>query len=92
MMGELLTVFPTTHLTLTAEKVFGGAGLNHRTIMKPRRISSDCGLAIRLDLSQLDQARELVQRSGCLPATFYQSVSGEWKPILHLGIPEGEVC
>ncbi len=89
-MEELLAVFPTTHLTLTAERVFKDAGLHQRTIMKPRRISSDCGLAIRLDASQLKQARELVQTADCLPATFYQSASDGWRPILHLKIPKGE--
>ena len=89
MKGEMLAVFPTTHLTLTAEKAFRGGGLTFRTIMKPRRISSDCGLAIRLDASQLDRARDVVRRSGCLPASFFRSEQDGWEPVLHLKVPDG---
>ena len=55
---ELVIVFPTTHLTLSAKKSLDKAGIKHRTIMKPRRISSDCGLAIRIDSRSLDICQE----------------------------------
>ena len=82
MMKEVLAVFPTTHLTLVAEKTFQGAGIAFRTILKPRKISSDCGLAIRLGEEALEQAAAAVRSSGPLPASFYRSEGGEWRQVL----------
>ena len=57
---NLVVVMPTTHLTLKAETVLENAGINCRTVMKPRKISSDCGLAIRIDEGELDRVRQLL--------------------------------
>ncbi|UCF31446.1 MAG: DUF3343 domain-containing protein [bacterium] len=86
--GELLVVFPTTHLTLKAEQVLRGAGIAHRTILKPRKVSSDCGLAIRLQWEDLDRAAGILEEAKHLPATFYRSEEGQWSQIRMLGAPE----
>ena len=82
---ELVIVFPTTHLTLSAEKSLEKAGIEHRTIMKPRRISSDCGLAIRVDSRSLDSCQEALTADGLLPARFFREDKGEWECVLELG-------
>lgn len=84
MSKDLLLVFPTTHLTLMAEKVFKGAGIKHRTIMKPRKISSDCGLAITLDMEQADRIRVLVESSGHMPAAFYCKGENDWELLFRI--------
>jgi len=84
MSRDLLIVFPTTHLTLAAEKVFKGAGIIHRTIMKPRKISSDCGLAVTLEKEQVDRVRALLEDSGHLPATFYGAGENGWDFLFRL--------
>jgi hypothetical protein len=81
---ELVIVFPTTHLTLSAEKSLEKAGIEHRTIMKPRRISSDCGLAIRIKSGSLDSSREAITADGLLPARFFKEVNGEWECVQEL--------
>jgi len=82
---ELVIVFPTTHLTLSAEKTLEKAGIEHRTIMKPRRISSDCGLAIRVDPGSLDSCREALTADGQLPVRFFREVDGQWECVEELG-------
>ena len=82
---ELVIVFPTTHLTLSAEKTLEKAGIEHRTIMKPRRISSDCGLAIRVDSRMLESFREALVADGLLPARFFREDEGVWKCVEELG-------
>lgn len=78
---EMVIVFPTTHLTLSAEKSLEKAGIEHRTIMKPRRISSDCGLAIRVDPGSLDSCREALTEDGLLPARFFRETGGDWECV-----------
>lgn len=76
---DLVIVFPTTHLTLSAEKSLENAGVEHRTVMKPRRISSDCGLAIRVGSDSLHRCAEAITADGLLPARFFREAGGEWE-------------
>ena len=82
---DLVIVFPTTHLTLSAEKSLEKAGIDHRTIMKPRRISSDCGLAIRVDPGSRDRCRDALCADGLLPVRFFREVDGDWECVEQLG-------
>lgn len=81
----MVVVFPTTHLTLSAEKSLEKAGIEHRTIMKPRRISSDCGLAIRITSGSLEGSREAFIADRLLPVRFLREVQGQWECIEQLG-------
>ncbi len=84
-VGELLAVLPTTHLTLRGEKALLKAGVAVRAVMKPRRIDSDCGLALSLPPAAEEQARRALSAAG-LVATFWgregsPGAEGEWKPV-----------
>ena len=82
---ELVIVFPTTHLTLSAEKSLEKIGIGHRTIMKPRRISSDCGLAIRVSSGSLESCKKALTADGLLPVRFFMEIEGEWQCVARLG-------
>jgi hypothetical protein len=82
---DLVIVFPTTHLTLSAEKSLEKAGIEHRTIMKPRRISSDCGLAIRVDPRSLESCQEVLTVDGLLPVRFFREVESQWECVSQIG-------
>ncbi len=79
--GDFVIVFPTTHLTLKAETVLEQTGVKHRTVMKPRRISSDCGLAIRIDADDLQRIRELLEGNSLSPVGFFMETEGGWEPV-----------
>ena len=81
----VVITFPTTHLTLSAEKSLEKAGIEHRTILKPRWISSDCGLAIRIDHGSLESCKAALTGEGILPARFFKEVDGKWECIEELG-------
>lgn len=78
---EVIVVFPTTHLTLLAEKSLEKAGIAYRTILKPRKISSDCGLAIRIDPGAISDSRKALAGDGNVPARFFREVDGQWESI-----------
>ena len=82
---NLFVVFPTTHLTLSAERSLEEAGIDYRTVMKPRRISSDCGLAIRIDVHSLDDCRKALVSDGFWPVQFFREVEGQWELVEELG-------
>ncbi len=77
-MADALVVLPTTHLTLKAEKELLACGLALRTVVKPRRIASDCGLALLLPRQDMASARAALAAAG-LAAAFYLRVEGGWE-------------
>ena len=85
----MVLIFPTTHLTLLAEKSLERAGIKYRTVMKPRKISSDCGLAIRVDPASLQRCREAVLADGVVPVRFFTERDGKWECVDETGESDG---
>ena len=67
----LILVFRGTHQVLSAEKRLKGGGVPMRLIPVPRRLTSDCGLAIRIPLDRRDLAREILSRARLLPVSVH---------------------
>ena len=68
---EIVLIFRGTHQVMSAEKNLKRAGVPMRLIPVPRRLSSDCGLAIRIFLPYRDRAREVLTRSGVIPRSVH---------------------
>jgi hypothetical protein len=85
-----LAVLKSTHLTLKAEKAMGEAGIAHRTVMKPRSISSDCGLAIRFEAELRQKVSETLLEKKLVPARLFESADGDWSLLASLGDETGE--
>ena len=78
----LILIFRGTHQVLSAEKRLKGGGVPLRLIPVPRRLTSDCGLAIRIPLGGRDRARELLSGARLLPASVHLSrEGGEYDPV-----------
>jgi hypothetical protein len=56
MNPTCIFVFKSTYLTFRAEKAFKSAGIACALVTKPRHISSDCGLAVRIATDQRGDA------------------------------------
>lgn len=65
----LILIFRGTHQVLSAEKRLKGGGVPLRLIPVPRRLTSDCGLAIRIPLDHRDRARDILSRARLLPVS-----------------------
>lgn len=68
---ELILIFRGTHQVLSAEKHLKKGGVPMRLIPVPRRLTSDCGLAIRIFPPDRDMARKILSRSGILPKSVH---------------------
>ena len=78
----LILIFRGTHQVLSAEKRLKGGGVPLRLIPVPRRLTSDCGLAIRIPPDQRDRAREILLRARLLPVSVHLSLEGgEYDPV-----------
>ena len=82
---DVVVVFPTTHLTLKAEKAFQRGQISHRTVMKPRKISSDCGLAIRIAEEDVERCRKAILSDNLMPTGFFRETEKGWECVLQMG-------
>jgi len=76
--SEMILIFRGTHQVLSAEKRLKRAKVPMRLIPVPRRLTSDCGLAIRVPLVEKDRAREILSAARLLPVS------------VHVPRPDGE--
>lgn len=79
---DVMVVFPTTHLTLKAEKTLERQQIRHRTVMKPRKISSDCGLALRIAEDDVEECRKTLVSADLTPVRFFRESADGWKCFL----------
>ncbi|MBI1987228.1 MAG: DUF3343 domain-containing protein [Nitrospinae bacterium] len=60
-LAKRVAVFPTTHQTLQAEKLLKGNGIKVRPVLKPRRIATECGMALEFDAAEEETIVRLCQ-------------------------------
>jgi hypothetical protein len=78
----LVLIFRGIHQVLSAEKRLKRGGVPFRLIPVPRRLTSDCGLAIRIPLDQRDRAREILSGARLLPVSAnLPRAGGEFDPV-----------
>ncbi len=59
----VILVHSTSH-AIRAEKVLAGAGISCKMIPVPRRISSDCGVCVRVRRPDAEAARRALEAAG----------------------------
>ena len=60
MSERCIGIFSSIHFVLKAEKILKKKGITVVTVPVPRKISSDCGIAISFLANDLEQVRELL--------------------------------
>ena len=63
-MSQGVVLFHTTTSALRSEKILRIAGLNVKLIPTPRELSSDCGIALRFELSDKDEVEKRLASAG----------------------------
>jgi hypothetical protein len=77
----MVLIFRGTHQVLSAEKRLKREGVSMRLIPVPRLLTSDCGLAIRIPLSERERVRGILAAAGILPVSVHlPRADGEYDP------------
>lgn len=63
-MADRIITFDSIHHALKAEKMIRSAGLAADAISVPRHLSSDCGIALKIEDSIEDSVVTLMQENG----------------------------
>ena len=59
-----VVLFATSSSAMRAEAILVRSALAAKLIPTPRQLSSDCGVALRIDWSQNDRVSELLTKAG----------------------------
>jgi len=65
-------LFYTSSAAFQAEKALKDAGLAVKLVPTPRQLSSDCGVALRLDWREAERAQALLAETGVEHAGLHQ--------------------
>lgn len=68
---EIILIFRGTHQVMSAEKHLKRGKVSMRLIPVPRRLTSDCGLAIRIPADVQAKARKVLIAAKILPKSAY---------------------
>lgn len=74
---EMVLIFRGTHQVLSAEKRLKKGGVSMRLIPVPRRLVSDCGLAIRIPPDQKTAAKKILAAAKIFPVSAHLLLSNE---------------
>mgnify|MGYP001346138285 CR=1 FL=1 len=78
---DYVAIFHSIHRVLRAEQLLKGAGAGFLLIPVPRKLTSDCGLALRISPAQLAEVFVVLDAAGLLPPELYQLRAGEYAPV-----------
>ncbi len=63
MSGHGVALFHNTSAVMRAEKVLKKGGVTVKLIPTPREYSSDCGMAVRFNVQDMDAVRVLLEQA-----------------------------
>ncbi len=78
MSEECILVFQTTHRTLKAEDILKKEKIKIKIILKPRSITTDCGLAIRFGCDKKDTVTDIIKKNKLVLVGIYQKSEDKW--------------
>ena len=81
MLRDGVLIFNSVHKVMSVEKALKQAGVDIKVMPVPRKLSSDCGLAISFNLDEYERISELLDETGITAEEAYRLDGGEYLPI-----------
>ncbi|MDD5773010.1 MAG: DUF3343 domain-containing protein [bacterium] len=75
---ECILVFQTTHRTLQAENILKKEKIKIKIVLKPRSITTDCGLAIRFNAEDKDVIFKIIKNNNLSLMGVYSRSGEKW--------------
>jgi hypothetical protein len=77
-----IALFISTHETLMAEKLFQAGGIVFKTVIKPRNITSECGMGLEFDGNDQEIVLKICRENNLrLIGIFFLKENGVWEKI-----------
>lgn len=75
---ECILVFQTTHRTLQAENILKKEKIKIKIVLKPRSITTDCGLAVRFSAGDKDIIFKIIKDNSLSLMGVYGRSGEKW--------------
>lgn len=75
-----ILIFPSDYFVMKGEKILKNKGLNTRLIPVPRKISSDCGMALEVLSPDIKSIKKFLEEGGCKLTEVYDD-SGKYRGV-----------
>lgn len=77
----VIVLFATVHQTLKMESRLEKEGIPYRTIAKPRSISEECGVVLRISREDIGRVQSAASREECTIKGVYRQINHQWSRI-----------
>lgn len=78
-MEHAVFLMKSIHTVLKAEKTLRERGVPAEVVVTPREISSDCGMVVRVEASEVPRAREALSASGLSGGRLFSFADGTYR-------------
>lgn len=75
---ELILIYPTDTLLLSAEDILADLGLAYEIIPTPKKVHSACGVSLIFDAENSDQYLAALKAADLTPGQIYRHQNGDY--------------
>ncbi|MBN1297136.1 DUF3343 domain-containing protein [bacterium] len=79
---HVVLLMQSVHQHMVLEEILDRLKIRYRTVVKPRQLGSDCGMAMRIDTADLDRIRQICEHEKLLVFGVFFLVDNRWEPYL----------
>lgn len=77
-MPDIIILMSTVHQHMTMEERMERFRIPYRTVVKPRQLGTDCGMALRTSSDNIPRVREIAQVNELEIHGIYIQTKGNW--------------
>lgn len=82
MTEKNIILFISTHETLMAEKILKSEDIDFKTVIKPRSITSECGMGLEFNCYDKEKVLKICRDNNLkLAGIFFKREDGGWERI-----------
>jgi len=81
---KVIILFESINETLKIEDALDGIGMEFRSVVKPRALGSDCGVAIRIDRDKIPNVSRISREQNCHIVGIFEKKDNQWINVHYL--------
>jgi len=78
---QVIVLMESVHQHMALEENLDRIGLPYRTVVKPRQLGSDCGMALRIDSRQLERLKTVSREAELSIHGIFYKEGMKWVPV-----------
>ncbi len=76
---KVIVLMSSVHETLKMEDALESRSIKFRSVVKPRSLGTDCGIALRIDADDTGRVRAIAGELSCTVYGFFYEINKVWR-------------